>query len=441
MSRSKVSPHNTDAEMACIGSAIRDKDHARTVLEMLTYDSFYAEKHRIIFQAIENLYSKNEVIDLTTVSSELNSRLKSIGGRVYLAELVEGAMVVSNPSYHAKIVKKDHTLRRIIKKSEDTINSCYDTDTPLDAILNEAEKGIFELSLGTAESGFTKIGEHYGDVLEQVQEYQIGEAQKKIVHSGFADLDEVTQGFKGGELIYLAGRPSHGKSILAEQIGEYTAKQGKPVGFWTFEMSKFILAERSLFTNAKIDSTLGRKQNGLKDGDFDKLTNISNNNFGIPFYIDDKKVPAIELKSKARRSVLELGLKLIVVDYLQLMALGQNAENRNIEVGNISKIFKELAIELNIPFIVLSQLSRIGQQGEKPRRPRLSDLRESGSLEQDADQVIFVHRSRLDEDYGDGKVGSKQGIIVAKNRNGKLGEVPMSFIDGHWDSLSFRKEY
>ena len=434
-------PQSLDAEQAVLGAILKDSDAMNQVIEILDDEThFYAPKHQSIFRAVLELYEKGEPTDITTVVNQL-ARIDALtrsGGRVYLVELVEGVASTANLISHANIVLERSVLRRLISTSNEIIKSCYAFEQPVDDLLDLAESTIFRLSESRLRKGFTSIKELIPSTFEDIENLQSTESGLTGIPTGYADFDVMTNGMHRGELIIIAGRPSMGKSALAMNIAEHVAiKEKKAIGVFSIEMSKEQLALRMLCGRAGI-SQQKLRAGKLRDTEWSRLATIGGVLSEAPIFIDDSPaISSLEIRAKARRLKAQHDLGLIIVDYLQMVHGGGRFENRQQEMASISRGLKALAKELEIPVIAASQLSRLVEQRGGDKRPQLSDLRESGAIEQDADVVAFIYRPEhylTHLEKNDPKLIEVAGVaevIVAKQRNGPTGSV----------KLHFRKEF
>ena len=432
-----VSPNSMDAERAVLGAILKDQDGISIVLEVFNApEHFYVPKHRIIFKAILNLYGKNEPADITTVSNELQKTndLEAIGGRVYLVGLIEEIVSISNLKYHCEIVLEKSTLRKLINTSSEIITSCYAADVPADELLNNAEANIFSISQSRMKKGFVPLKDLMPSTFDQIENLQSEDSTLLGIKTGYSEIDEMTNGLHDGDLIIVAGRPSMGKSSLVMNMAEYIAiEKKKPVGVFSIEMSKEALALRLLCGRARI-SQQKLRAGKLRDDEWPRLTSAGGVLADAPIYIDDTPdLGTLEMLAKARRLKSQNDLGLVIVDYIQMMQMTGKHENRQQEMSAISRSMKILAKELNVPVIACSQLSR-NVESRTDKRPMLSDLRESGAIEQDADLVMFVYREehymahieKTDPKFLE--VEGKAEIIIAKQRNGPTGVAKLAFV-------------
>lgn len=420
-SAQKLPPQNIQAEDSLIGSLLLDREAIIKVADIVAGDDFYVDKNRLIFEAILALYEKREPIDVVTLSNKLESmgELDNIGGAAYLTELVNGVPSAAHVAHYAQIVAQKATLRRLIEASAKINGLAYDEDAPLDGLLDSAEQTLFEVSQKHLKQNFSPIREVLAESFDRLDALHKDKKQLRGLPTGFRVLDNLLAGLQKSDLIILAARPSMGKTSLAMNIAQNVAvKSGVPVGIFSLEMSKEQLIDRMLSGEAKIDSWKLRTGN-LEDRDFEKINKAMGILAEAPIYIDDSAMANVmEMRTKARRLQSEHDLGLIVIDYLQLMSGRNNSsDNRVQEISEISRGLKGLARELNVPVIALSQLSR-SVEARHPQIPQLSDLRESGSIEQDADVVMFIYR----EDYYN-KESERENIadiFIKKHRNDRL---------------------
>ncbi len=425
----KLPPQNVEAEQCVLGGILIEAGALLKVIEILRPEDFYKEAHGIIYSAILNLFDRNEPQDLVTVHNELkrSGQLEKVGGALYLAELTETVPVASNIEYYARLVRDKAILRRLIEKSSDIASLCYEEAQDVDDILEYAESAIFEVSQAKIKQSFHKINDILKDSIKKVQDLYEKKELITGVPSGFTELDKLTAGFQPSDLIIIAGRPSMGKTAFALNIAQHAAvDNGIPTAIFSLEMSKEQLALRMLCSEAMVDSNKVRT-GFLSKEDWPRLITAAGNLSEAPLFIDDTPaLSVLEMRAKARRLKSDQNIGLVIVDYLQLMQ-GKNAERREQEISEISRSLKAMAKELNVPVIALSQLNR--KVEDRPnKRPQMSDLRESGAIEQDADVIAFIYR---DEVYNRDENNPRRGkaeIIVAKQRNGPTGTVLLAFV-------------
>jgi replicative DNA helicase len=417
----RVPPSSLEAEQSVLGSALIDKDAVAEISQILKTDHFYQDKHGLIFAAILELYENREPIDVVTVSEKLKATksLKKIGGVGYLTELVNQVPTSAHAENYAKIVKNLYTKRELISQAARIVEDSFDEGQPLDKILDNAEKAIFSLSQQHLTRNFIPIKDALAESFDRLDELHKQAGGMRGVPTGFTDLDNVLAGMQKSNLIILAARPGMGKTSLALNMAQNAAVEKKiPVGFFSLEMSQEELVDRLLVAQADIDAWK-LKTGKLNEADFAKLSDAMGELAEAPLYIDDTPGMSImEMRTKARRLQAEHGVELLIVDYLQL-AHNRNLENRVQEISEVSMGLKNLARELRVPVLSLSQLSRaVEHRGN--RRPQLADLRESGGIEQDADVVMFLYREN-EEDLENCK------LYIAKHRNGPLNTVDLRF--------------
>jgi replicative DNA helicase len=428
---SRSAPWSHEAEQAVLGAMLLDQDAALRAAELVEDWMFYREAHRRLFRAMLALTEQRTVIDHITLRDELLRRgeLETAGGLEYLAELVDAVPTAANIEFHSKIVRDKAILRRLIETSTSIITEAYDGRSTANDLLDSAEAKIFQISQQRGDEGFTRIKEMLWPTMERIETLQRSGKAVTGVPSGFADLDEMTSGFQASELIIVAARPSMGKTAFCLNVATQAAVDGFGVAVFSLEMSKEALVQRMLCAEARVDSQAVRRGT-LRDPDFTRLARAAGILQSCPVWIDDSpSLTLLEMRSKARRLKVENDVRLIVVDYLQLMKSPEYAENRVQEISDISRSLKGLARELNTPVIALSQLSRASEQRGGERRPILSDLRDSGAIEQDADVVLFIHRPEMyqKEDSEGNSLEGLAEVIIGKHRNGPTGSVNLYF--------------
>lgn len=441
---SNVPPQNLEAEQAVLGGLLLDQEAMAKVLDIITGEDFYRPDHGLIYETCSDLFAKNQPIDLITLTNALETKkkLKDVGGASYLSSLVANTASAANIVHHANIVQSKAVLRRLISTANSISAQAYDESRDAIELLDEAEKRLFDVADRRLGTHFVAIKNVLSDSFERIDELHKNKGKTRGVASGFHKLDELLAGFQPSDLIILAARPSMGKTALALNIAAYAAVKSKlPVGIFSLEMSKEQLVDRLLTMEAMIDSWRLRTGN-LEESDFSKLNYAMGELSEAPLFIDDTPLlSALEIKAKARRLQAEHGLGLIVVDYLQLMEgskKGSSEINRVQEVSDISRSLKALARELKVPVLALSQLSRAVEGRPGTKIPQLSDLRDSGSIEQDADVVMFIYREEYYEPETE-KKGIAQ-ILIRKHRNGPLGEVELYFHPEYSRFANMEKE-
>jgi replicative DNA helicase len=427
-------PYSEDAEQAVLSAMLMDQDAALRATEHLDDSMFYAERHRRIFRSMIGIIERGAVVDPLTLADEMGRRgeLEASGGKDYIGFLVDVVPTAANIDYHAKIVKEKALRRRLIEVSTAIVAEAYEGKVEASELLDEAESKIFLVAQERTREGFTRIKELLWPTMERIESLQHGGKTVTGVASGFPDLDELTSGFQRSDLVIVAARPSMGKTAFTLNVAQHAAIEHQvPVAFFSLEMSKESLVQRMLTAEARIDAQRLRK-GMLRDDDFPRLARAAGILSSAPVWIDDTPgITLLEMRSKARRLKAESGIGLVVVDYLQLMSGPTGSESRQQEVSMISRGLKALAKELSVPVIALSQLSRAPEQrtGDH-KRPQLSDLRESGAIEQDADLIMFLYRQEMYDGPVDKDGNSLEGkaeIIVGKQRNGPTGFVNLYF--------------
>ncbi len=433
----RVPPQALEAEMAVLGAMFIDNESIGKVIEILEPPDFYRSSHQKIYNAALVLYEKNEPVDIVTLSNELGRQklLDEIGGNYYLTELAESVVSAANIEYHARLVRDKSVLRRLITEAAGIARECYDAQEDAFRILDHAEQRIFQLSEKRLRQAYEHVNPILHAAFETIEKFHKRKGVVTGLPTGFDKLDELTSGFQPSELIVVAGRPSMGKTAFCLNVTRNVAIDAKtPVGFFSLEMSKQQLAMRLLSAESRVDAH-GIRTGRLEPYEWGKLSISVGQLAESPIYIDDSAgLSVLELRAKCRRMKKEKNVGMIVVDYLQMMAGPREAENRQQEISMISRSLKGLAKELDVPVVVLSQLSRAVEVRGGERRPMLSDLRESGAIEQDADMVLFIYRpeayGKNIDDRGE-SVEGKAEIIIGKQRNGPVGSIP----------LFFKKEY
>ena len=430
-------PYSEDAEQAVLAAMLIDGDAVMRAAEFVDDTMFYAERHRRIFRAMVALTERGEAVDPLTLADELGRRgeLDASGGKEYVGFLMDAVPTSANVEYHAKIVREKAILRRLIEVSTAIVQEAFTGQQTAAELLDHAEQTIFQVSQDRGGKGFTRIKELLWPTMERIEALQRGGKTVTGVPTGFSDLDEMTSGFQPADLIIVAARPSMGKTAITLNIAQHAAIEANTgVAFFSLEMSKESLVQRMLTSEARIDAQRLRKGQ-LRDDDFPRLARAAGILSSAPVWIDDTPgITLLEMRSKARRLKADAGLGMVVVDYLQLMSGPANAESRQQEVSQISRGLKALAKELNVPVVALSQLSRAPEQRAGDHRPQLSDLRESGAIEQDADLIMFIYRQEVYDGPTDKDGNSLEGraeIIVGKQRNGPIGIVNLFFQKGY----------
>jgi len=436
-SRERVPPHNLDAEMSVLGAILQSNEALLKCLELLQPAHFYRDAHRKIFAAAKDLFQRSEPVDLITTTNDLRRRgeLEEVGSAAFLTSLVDAVATTANVSYHARIIRDKALLRQLIDVATDIVGLGYADHDEADQVLEQAEQQIFEISEDRVRRSFLPLKAILKDAFEQVERLYDRKTQVTGVPTGFSELDKITAGLQPSELIIIAGRPSMGKTSFALNIARHAAiVEQVPVGIFSLEMSKEQVVQRMLSSEAEVDSN--RLRTGfLRETDWPKLTNAAGRLSEAPIFIDDSAaIRVLEVRAKARRLKAEQRIGMVVIDYLQLISGPSRSESRQQEVSEICRGLKAMAKELNVPVVALSQLARRTEEREEGR-PQLSDLRESGAIEQDSDVVIFLYRPGYYRARRTGKEGSidpdrdrTTEVIIAKQRNGPTGKIELAFL-------------
>jgi len=438
----RIPPQNIEAERALLGSIMLKPEVINDVLDKLTHECFYSEKNRIIFYAMTEIYGKHEPIDLLTLSTRLSEKgqLDQVGGRSYITELVSDVPSASNAEYYAEAIRKKYLMRNLIDAANYVSNLGYDEAEDLEEILDQAEKRVFGVTNMSHNTSFVSLKSELGEAWERLEHLNKSEAALRGISTGFPELDNKLSGFQKSDLVILAARPSMGKTALALDIARKTASlHGTPVCIFSLEMSSQQLVDRMLASQSLVDAWKLRTGKLSAQGEFEQLRDSLDILSKAPIYIDDQPGNTItKMRSVARRVKAEHGLGLIIVDYLQLMlpsGRARNSDSMVFQVTEISRSLKGLARELDVPVLALSQLSRAIEQ--RRGKPRLSDLRDSGSIEQDADVVMFIHR---DDKFNDNSERPNIAeILIEKHRNGPTGKVELYFDEQKATFLSLEK--
>ena len=433
----KVQPQALPLEEAVLGAIMLDKDALPVVLDILQSESFYSDAHQVIYRAMLRLFEKSQPVDLLTVTEELrkSGELEAAGGPYYLVELTNRVASSANIEYHARIISQKHIQRELIRVSTNIIRDAYEDTTDVFDLLDQAEQGLFAITQQNLSKGFESMGSLASRTLKVLEELAQKEEGLTGVPTGFTDLDRLTSGWQPSDLIIVAARPGMGKTAYTLALARNAAMDfGKGVALFSLEMSNVQLVQRLISMEAEISGSKLRTGQ-LEDYEWQQLQSAIEKMSEVPIYIDDTPgINIFELRAKCRRLKMQHDIQMIIIDYLQLMSGGPDSQkgNREQEISNISRSLKGLAKELNVPVIALSQLSRAVEVRGGTKRPQLSDLRESGAIEQDADIVSFIYRpeyySILEDEEGQSLKGVAE-IIVAKHRNGALKTVKLKFID------------
>lgn len=427
----KTFPHNLEAERVLLGSILLDNGALNVALTSMSKDDFFSEAHRITFEKMVGLSEKNRTIDLVTLAEELSREalLEKVGGAAYLASLMDGVPAGNYAivSEYSRIIREKSLVRRLINASNNVISRCLEGADDPETLIDQAQSQILEIAEQKVQAGFLGVLDIVKSSFGNI-DVLFERGQQRGIETGFIELDNLTSGFHPGELIVIAARPALGKTALALNLAVHAAtKQNKIVGFFSLEMSKESLVIRLLCSEGQIDSHKLRTGFTSRE-DWNKMTHAFGRLADAPLFIDDSAgLSVLQIRAKARRLAAEKKLDLVIVDYLQLVTGHGRFENRTQEVSFVTRGLKNLAKELNVPVVALSQLSRAPE--ERPgQRPQLSDLRESGSIEQDADVVIFIFRDRKAAEEEAGEAGVETKLIIGKQRNGPTGDIPVVFM-------------
>ncbi|MBU1578493.1 MAG: replicative DNA helicase [Bacteroidetes bacterium] len=435
MQHGRVPPQAVDLEEVVLGAMMLEKDAVNAIIDILKPEVFYKDAHKKIFTAIYNLFSKSEAIDILTVTNELKTmgELEMVGGAYFISQLTNRVVSAANIEFHARILIQKFIQRELIHISSDIIKDAYEDTTDVFDLLDKAESGLFSVSESNLRRSFSAMPELVKQAIEDIEKAKDSDSNLRGVPSGYTDLDRITQGWQKSDLIILAARPSMGKTALALNLARNAAVDfNKPVAFFSLEMSSVQLVTRLISSETYLPAEKLRKGD-LEEYEWQQLNTKINPLVNAKMYIDDTpQLSIFELRAKCRRLKQQFDIQMVYVDYLQLMtAGGDNRGNREQEISNISRSLKSLAKELDVPVLALSQLSRNVESRPGSKKPILSDLRESGAIEQDADMVIFIYRPEYYGINDDGEGNSVQGLAViniAKHRNGKLGDVNLKFV-------------
>jgi replicative DNA helicase len=440
MELGKIPPHDVEAEQAILGCMLTDKDSVIAAMEKLKSEDFYREDNKLIYEAMIALYGRAEPIDIITVKAELvsNGKFDQVGGLEYLAVLPEKVPTTTNVDKYIKIVEEKSLLRNLIKTANDIIAAGYDQTEEVEDIMNVAEKKIFDIMQNKNTTGYSAIKEVLVGTFSELERLYNQKGYITGVETGFNDLDYKTSGFHKSDLIIVAARPAMGKSAFVLNIATHAATNGNiPTIIFNLEMSKEQLANRILCSEAMVDSNKIRTGK-IDDNEWIKLANASGRLAEAPIYIDDTPgISITEIRAKCRKLKLEKGIGLVIIDYLQLVeGSGKKNSSREQEISEISRSLKILAKELDVPVIALSQLSRSAEKRDD-KRPMLSDLRESGAIEQDADIVMFLYR---DDYYNeDSEKKNTAEVILAKHRGGSTGTVELGWLGNYTKFVNLEK--
>ncbi|MDY0078171.1 MAG: replicative DNA helicase [Bacteroidales bacterium] len=434
MQHGRVPPQAIELEEVVLGAMMLEKDAVNAIIDILKPEVFYKESHQKIFTAIFNLFSKSEAIDILTVTNELKFQgdLEIVGGPYFISQLTNRVVSAANIEFHARILIQKHIQRELIQISSNIIKDAYEDTTDVFDLLDKAESGLFSVSENNLRRSFSAMPELVKKAIEDIEKAKDSDSNMRGVPSGYTGLDRITQGWQKSDLIILAARPSMGKTALALNLARNAAVEfNKPIAFFSLEMSSVQLVTRLISSETYLPAEKLRKGD-LEEYEWQQLNTKINPLVQAKMYIDDTpQLSIFELRAKCRRLKQQFDIQMIYIDYLQLMtAGGDNRGNREQEISQISRSLKSLAKELDVPVLALSQLSRNVESRPGSKKPILSDLRESGAIEQDADMVIFIYRPEYYGINDDGEGNSVQGLAViniAKHRNGKLGDVNLKF--------------
>lgn len=438
----KIPPQNLEAEQAVLGAILLEKEAIILVNDIITPEDFYRVVHQKIFNSMKQITQSGEPVDLVTLTAELqkNQVLDEIGGVSYLTDLVSAVPTAANVEYYARIVEEKSMVRRLIKVATEIASTGYSSSEKVNQLVEEAEKRIFEISNKKSSRGFVVIKDVLEETIDRIELLHNNKGDITGISTGYSDLDRITSGFQKSDLIIVAARPSVGKTAFALNIAQNVAcRSSVPVAVFSLEMSASQLVQRMISSEGNIDGYKLRTGKLDGDNDWNKLTMAMSTLSEAEIYIDDTPgINIYDIRSKARRLKAEKGLELIVIDYLQLITAKNRSDNRQQEISEISRQLKGIARELEVPVIALSQLSRAVEQ-RQDKRPMLSDIRESGSIEQDADLVAFLYR----DDYYNSETENPDvvEVLIAKHRNGPVGKVELLFLKNYNKFVNFEKKH
>jgi len=425
----RLPPQALDAERAVLAAMLLSRDAIADAIELLRAEDFYRESHGQIFRAILGLYDRNQPCDVVSLRDELakNGTLERVGGVAYISDLFQHTITAANIRHHCEIVREKSLLRGLIKTSTDIVAEAYDPTNPVQELLGRAEQRIFELTEGRVSKSFEQVRDYVKPTMEGFLELVENRRHITGIESGFADVDRLTAGWQRSDLIVIAARPSMGKTALCLNFAAHVALElNLPVAIFSLEMSAQQLTQRLLCSEARVNMHEARTGK-IRDAQLQSLTHAASRLTRAPIYIDDTPaMTVLQMRAKARRLKAQVGLALIIVDYLQLMQSDTRTENRQQEIANVSRGLKALAKELDVPVVTGSQLSR-AIESRTDRRPLLSDLRESGAIEQDADLVAFIHRPEY-YDKSKPELQNFAELIVGKHRNGPTDTINLTFL-------------
>ncbi|MFO7292140.1 MAG: replicative DNA helicase [Actinomycetes bacterium] len=419
-------PHSREAEESLLGAVLLSPDAANDVMDRVHPEDFYVPAHQSIFEAMRRLYDNNQAIDAVTLAEELRrtGELEKVGGVPYLTRLVDVVPVTSNIDHYADIVEENARRRELIRAGAAITNIAFDLDEEIHTVMDRAEQSVLSVAERRASQSMIEVGPLFAEVLERIEQLEQQGSEVTGLATGFRDLDKKLAGLQPANLVIIAARPAMGKSALTMNIATNVALQQKPVALFSLEMSKEEIVQRILASVGRVDSM--KLRSGQLGPLWQRVVDAASRMYQAPIYIDDSPIVTVtDIRAKCRRLKRKKGLALVIVDYLQLMQ-GTARENRQQEIAEISRSLKNLARELDVPVIGLSQLNR-SLEAREDKRPRLSDLRESGSLEQDADVVMFIYRHEYYHPEDQENKGLAE-IIIAKHRSGSTGTVKMTFL-------------
>ncbi len=439
----RMPPQNIEAEISLLGCILLEGEVMNKIVDIIQTEDFYKTEHKLIFNAMLGLYATQKPIDILSISDFLKSanKLDEAGGSSYLTNLVNGVPTSSSVVYYAEIVRKKKILRDLISVSHGISQLGYQEQNDVDILLDEAEKRIFSIAQHTLVKGFSPISGELDDAWERIDRLHKESGVLRGVPTGFKDLDNILSGLQKSDLVILAARPSLGKTTLAMDIARHVAlKENIPVGIFSLEMSSSQLIDRLIASEAHVDSwKLRTGRLSPESDDFARIRDAMAELSKAPLYIDDESsINVLQMRAKARRLQAEKGLGLIIVDYLQLMTPRGNTDNIVQQITEISRSLKALARELKVPVLALSQLNRAVEH-RTDKKPQLSDLRESGAIEQDADVVMFIHREDRNKENSDRK--NQADILIEKHRNGPTGKVVLYFNQEYVSFSNFEKRF
>ena len=434
-SQGRIPPQAVDLEEVVLGALMLEKEAVNAVIDILTPEVFYKEAHQLIFAAIKDLFTKSEPIDILTVTNHLKSTndLDAVGGAYYISQLTNRVVSSANIEYHSRIILQKHIQRQLIQISSETIKDAYEDSADVFDLLDNAENKLFQISENNLRRNYDQMPDLVKLAIEDIEKAKNSGSQLRGVPSGYTELDRITQGWQKSDLIILAARPSMGKTAFALNMARNTAVDfNKPIAFFSLEMSSVQLVTRLISSETSL--TADKLRTGrLEEYEWQQLNTKVTPLINAKIFIDDTpQLSVFDLRAKCRRLKQQHDIQMIFIDYLQLMtAKTEKNGNREQEISNISRSLKSLAKELNIPVLALSQLSRSVETRPGSKKPILSDLRESGAIEQDADMVLFIYRPEyygLSEDEDHSSTKGKAVVSIAKHRNGKLGDVELRFV-------------